>query len=232
MKNIFSLIVMAHLMISTILAQNVELNESVPKTKMRPSDHIVVSLFTDAWSGLPDNMDTYFINRGIAFDYLQELPLGKSNFSIAAGLGLSSHNLYSDNIYEWNIENNNYYFVPIQTDADYKNNKLSLNYINVPVEFRFRTRNLPKTFRIHAGIKGGYLINAHTKYFGDNEQGREIKTKEKSLENIESFLLGLNGRIGYGRINVSAFMSLTEIFKDNNAQDAEFISLGLSVILF
>lgn len=232
MKNTFSLIVIGLVIISTVSAQDVAFNDEVPRTKMRPADHIVVSLFTDVWSGLPDNMDTYLINRGIAFDYLQELPLGTSNFSIAAGLGLSSHNLYSNHTYEWNGENNNFDFIPISSDTDYNNNKISLNYINIPVELRFRTRNLPKTFRIHAGVKGGYLINAHTKYFGDNAQGREIKIKQKSLDNIEPFLLGLNGRIGYGRVNVSAFMSLTQLFRENNAQDAEFLSLGLTVILF
>jgi hypothetical protein len=232
MKNTFSLMVIGLVFISTISAQDGTFDDQVPRTKMRPADHIVVSLFTDVWSGLPENMDTYIINRGIAFDYLQELPLGTSNFSIAAGLGLSSHNLYSNHTYEWNEENNAFNFTPIFDETDYNNNKISLNYINIPLEFRFRTRNLPKTFRIHAGIKGGYLINAHTKYYGDNAQGREIKIKQKSLDNIEPFLLGLNGRIGYGRVNISAFMSLTPLFRENNAEDAELISLGLTAILF
>jgi len=229
MKNNFSFIVIWFLLISLVSAQDVSVNETVPRTKMRPADHIIISMFTDVWSGLPQNMETNIVNRGIAFDYVQELPLGTSNFSIAAGLGFSSHNLYSNHTYSWDGENYNFN----EIEQDYKNNKVSLNYVNIPVEFRFRTRNLPKTFRIHAGIKGGYLISAHTKYFGENDQqGREIKIKEKSLENIEPFLLGFNGRIGYGRVNLSTFISLTDLFVDNNAQGAEFISLGLTVIVF
>lgn len=200
-------------------------------TKMGPKDRLIISLFTDGWSNLPENMETNTINRGISIDYIQEFPISTSNFSVAAGLGFTSHNLYSDNLYI--SDGDNFNFSPISDGIDYNNNKLSLNYLNVPVEFRYRTRNTPRTFRIHAGIKGGLLINGHTKYVGEAVSGaRDIKQKEGKLDNIENFLLGFHGRIGYGRVNLNTFISLTDIFTDNNAADAEFMSLGISFIIF
>ncbi len=209
---------------------------SQEETKMRASDRFIFSIFTDVWSNLPDGMETNTINRGVSLDYIQEFPISTSNFSIAAGLGFSSHNLYSDNWYMHDFENDNHSFTPIgdaEFEFEYDKNKISLNYINIPVEFRYRTRNTPRTFRIHAGIKGGLLVNAHTKYVGEDvPNGRDTKFKEGKLDNIETFLLGFHGRIGYGRVNLNTFISLNNIFSDNNAADAEFMSLGLSFIIF
>lgn len=202
-----------------------------PITKMAAKDRLIIGLFTDLWSDLPANMDPQSINRGITIDYIQEFPISTSNFSVAAGFGFSSHNLYSDNLYLW--DDGNYHFEEIPEDQEYDNNKLSLNYLNIPLEIRYRTRNTPRTFRIHAGLKAGWLASGHTKYTGEIEPDeREIKVKEKSLDNIEPFLIGVYGRIGYGRVNLNAYMSMTEIFKDNNAEGANFMSVGLSFILF
>lgn len=198
---------------------------SQENTRMRPKDRLIVGLFTDIWSNLPDEMETKTINRGITIDYLQDFPISTSNFSFAAGLGFTSHNLYSDHGYSFD-------FNPINSELEYKN-KLSLNYLNIPVELRFRTRNTPHTFRIHAGVKAGLLIDAHTKYVGEvTPDGRETKFKEGKLNNIENFLVGVHGRIGYGRVNLNTFINLTSIFEENNATDAGVFSVGLSFIIF
>ncbi len=205
-----------------------------PITKMAAKDRLIIGMFTDLWSDLPADMDPQAINRGISIDYIQEFPISTSNFSVAAGFGFSSHNLYSDNLFVWDDDDDgNYHFEKIPEDQEYDNNKLSLNYLNIPLEIRYRTRNTPRTFRIHAGVKGGWLVSGHTKYKGETEPDeREIKVKEKSLDNINPFLIGVYGRIGYGRVNLNAYMSMTDIFTDNNAEGANFMSVGLSFILF
>ncbi len=201
------------------------------RTPMRPKDRLIINLFSDIWSDLPQAMDTRTINRGIGIDYIQEFPLGTSNFSFAAGLGFASHNLYSNHWYEW-VENR-HLFLEIPDNLDYSNNKISLNYINVPVEFRYRTRNIARTFRIHAGVKAGLLVNAHSKYVGELQpNGRDFKLKEGNLENVESFMLGFHGRIGLGRVNLNTFIALTDIFEGNNAAEASFMSVGLTFIVF
>ncbi len=201
--------------------------------RLRPSERFLLELFTDIWQDEPENMDMNTINRGVGIYFLQDFVLGTSNFSFATGLGFASHNLYSDHYYLFDPETETYNFEAIQ--ADYDKNKLSLNYIDVPVEIRFRTRTLPHTFRLHAGIKGGYMIQAHTKYEGGDEifqHGNDIKFKEHNLDQIERFRFGITGRIGYGRVTLNAFMPLTDVFYDNNAEDMRPISVGLTFILF
>ncbi len=204
-------------------------SQEIPR--MRPKDRLIVGLFTDVWSNLPDNMETKAINRGVTINYLQDFPISTTNFSFAVGLGFTSHNLYGDYFYERTQGRHD--FVSNAMDLDYDKNKISLNYLNIPLELRFRTRNTPQTFRIHAGVKAGLLVNAHTKYVGEVLPGdRETKLKEGKLDNIESFMFGFHSRIGYGRVNLNTFINLTDIFEGNNAQDASLVSVGLSFIIF
>ncbi len=204
------------------------ISQEIPR--MRPKDRLIVGLFTDVWSNLPADMETKTINRGVTIDYLQDFPISTSNFSFAVGLGFTSHNIYSDNFYA--RTSGRHEFMPI-SGLDYDKNKLSLNYLNVPVELRFRTRNTPQTIRIHAGVKAGLLIDAHTKYIGEDAPGgRDTKIKEGKLDNIERFMFGFHGRLGYGRFNLNTFINLTDIFEGNNAQDASLVSVGLSFIIF
>ncbi len=199
--------------------------------RMRPSERFLLDLFTDVWQNEPANMDMNTINRGVGIYILHDFVLGTSNFSVATGLGFASHNLYSDHYYIYDPDTDTYNFEPIE--ADYDKNKISLNYLDVPVELRFRTRTLPHTFRIHAGIKGGYLINAHTKFVGEDEVfGHDIKFKEHRLEQIEKFRFGITGRIGYGRVTLNAYMPLTDVFSGNNAEEMNPFSVGLTFILF
>ncbi len=187
--------------------------------RMHPTDRFMVTLFTDVWQDTPDGMDLKTIQRGVSIEAMQDMPLGRSNFSVAAGLGFTSHNLYSDHRYLYNLQEDIHDFYPIQ--LDYDKNKISLNYIDVPVQFRFRSRDLERTFRLYAGVRAGYLVNAHTKYEGKAyfaEPGgiqfspeaphdmyavpRTTKIKEHKLENINDFRIGLTAMVGYGRINV------------------------------
>ncbi len=215
--------------------------------RMHPNDRFMVTVFTDVWQNTPDEMDLKAFQRGVSIEALQDRPIGRSNFSLAAGLGFTSHNLYTDHLYRYNAQEDTHDFYPIQ--PDYDNNKLSLNYIDLPVQLRFRSRDLDNTFRLYAGIKAGYLVNAHTKYEGkayfsepggihfapEDTEGlveRTTKVKEHKLENLNDFRIGLTAMVGYSRFNIHFSYPLTDIFEGNNAEEMHPISVGLTFILF
>ncbi len=215
--------------------------------RMFPTDRFIITPFIDVWQDVPGGMDLKTLQRGINISALQDMPLGRTNFSVAAGLGFTGHNLYSDNRYLYNPAHDRFDFHPIAPGHDYDKNKISLNYLGVPVQIRYRSRELPSTLRFYAGMKAALLINAHTKYtgkqffpvqHGDNAGNemdvteRTVKIKEHKLENINKFGLGLTATIGYGMFNIFAFYPLTDVFEDNNASDMRPVSLGISLILF
>ncbi|MFO7978622.1 MAG: outer membrane beta-barrel protein [Bacteroidales bacterium] len=208
-----------------------------PVTGMLPADRLMVDIFTDVWQNTPDGMSTNTINRGITISMMKDFPLGSSSFSFAAGAGFTGHNLYSDHYYTYDDTDGRYFdFVPIdETEGEIKKNKLSLNYLNVPLEIRFRTGTAPRTMRVTAGLRAGVLVNAHTKHhfeFEDDDYPEEIEYKLHQLDNIEAFRLGVTARVGYGRFNINAYMPLTNIFEGNTVEDMNFFSVGLTLSLY
>ncbi len=207
------------------------------RIKMRLQDRLIFDIFIDIWQNSPEEMDLKFFNRGINVALLQDFPIGYSNFAIAAGLSFSGHNMYSDHWYRYSHEDDNFDFEKIYDDLDYRNNKININYIDIPLEFRYRTRpsrEIPHPFRITIGAKFGYMIQAKTKYSGDwyssadNGEMREVKFKEINVGNIESWRYGIMCRIGYGFVNLTAYYPLSEIFEGNTVEDMIPVSLGIS----
>jgi hypothetical protein len=228
LKTIITSILILALSFNSFSQEESEINE---RLKMKASDRLIVDLFTDAWTGLPDEMGTLLINRGIGIHVLQDFPIGTLPVSVAGGVGFSSHNLYSDHRYTYNT--GNYDFIAIPEGQDYVNNKLSLNYIDIPVELRIRFSAGSKKVRLHAGVKGGLLMSSTAKYRGDlASDDREVKMKEKMLDNIEPFLLTAHARLGYGRVAFFGQMVLNDLFTGNNAEGATFMSFGITYIVF
>jgi len=212
------------------------------------TDRLMIDLFTDFWSNVPSSMDVYTINRGVNISMMQDFRLWRSSFSVATGLGIASHNLYSDHFYKFTPihesstwpQPGQFDFNPIyDTYGELKKNKLNLNYLNLPFEFRYRNNNLSHTLRVYAGLRLGFLINAHTKTHLKNANGvfgagtqTEWKYKEHKLGNLEKFQFGVTGRIGYGRLNLFAYMPLTNVFEGNNSTEMKPFSIGLTFIVY
>lgn len=212
------------------------------------SDRLIIDLFTDIWSNTPVDMEMNTINRGVNISMMQDFRLGSSSISVATGLGFASHNLYSDHFFEfvtmyWSStfpQPGTFDFYKIDDSyGEVKKNKISLNYLNIPLELRYRNNSLPHTFRITAGVRAGYLVNAHTKTHIVNDDGvfgagfqKEWKYKEHKLGNIEKFQFGVTGRIGYGRVNLNAYLPLTNVFKGNSVTDMKPFSVGLTFIVY
>lgn len=197
--------------------------------RMRPTDRLMVGVFTDYWRNVPGSVDPAAINRGIDLFLLQDMPLGTSRFSVAGGLAFFSHNLYTDHRYE--KINGTFDFVPIR--QEYKNNKLNLNYLGIPVELRFRGRDGDRGLRLYLGFSAAVLIQAHTKYRGLDPAGTgEIKVKENQPDQIRPFMMHAHFRIGIGKWSAYARVPLSEVFQGNSATGMTPVSLGLGLSIY
>lgn len=231
----FLFIILAFFIVKSSLA----FNEEDTRVRMRSQDLLVFDFFIDFWDNVPDDMGLNFFNRGFNYAYMHDIPIGFSRFAVAPGLGFTSHNMYSDNWYKYS--DGKYNFEPIYDDFYYDKNKININYINIPVELRYRimpSEKMKNTFRMAIGARLGYMIQAHTKYEGDyyvnneSEDIRDVKFKEHNLNNIEDWQYGIMGRIGYGdSINLMVYYPLNDIFKENKSEDFNLISFGVSFVL-
>jgi hypothetical protein len=190
-------------------------------------DRFVLDINLDNWDKAPAKVDVKgFRSRGVNLMFLDERPFGKGHVAFAWGLGFSSQNFHTNAFYQESATIDSSYFIPIPDSVDYDVNKLSLNYIDLPLELRFRTNANAKgkRLKLSAGFKIGVLINAHTK-FDDGS----VKRKEHHLTNIPDWHYGLTARLGFGNIGVSCFYSLTKLFNDGEGMEITPYSIGLSI---
>ena len=206
-----------------------------PETKIFSDDNLIVDINYDSWLNTPANVTLKPYSSGINVSYLYNLIGEHSNICLAAGAEVSSQNFFIDATPELNAGFVN--FINIPDSINYKKNKLSTTYIEIPFEIRFRTNKSNrkgKSFKIFAGFKVGYLVNNHIKYKGDSfdGSGKEIKIKQYNIDNIQKYRYGITARIGYGKFNITGFYPLTQLFEKDKGPDIIPISIGLSVFLF
>lgn len=188
-------------------------------------DRFVVTFNIDQWMDVPDSIQirpfSLGFNSYIMFDYT----FGESSFSWALGYGLSSHNVHHNGFFKENEEEGNRQLSAFPEDYSFKKNKHSANYLEIPVELRFRTKGIKK-FKLYAGGKIGYLVNFHSKIIDD--QG---KRKEYTLDYVNRLRYGVTGSIGYNSFAISAFYSLTPLLKDQDNGSLIPFSLGITYFL-
>lgn len=234
----------------SLSAQDKEDLKKATYGKLKQADRFVVDVFTDMWmlkGAAKDSIDPKQINRGANVGIMHEIPFGASNFSFAVGLSVGCHNLYSDATPMKNYTHDSlgakiydrttvFKKIPqFSTDGkqeiNFKNNKFTVIYADIPLEFRFRLKN--NAFKFYLGGKFGVMMGNHTKYNGDNYNEAyptpTIKEKEYKIANVNSVRYGLTVRTGWKWIQVYGYYSLSNLFKKDKGPDMYPISVGLTI---
>ncbi|OIP04441.1 MAG: hypothetical protein AUJ97_02720 [Bacteroidetes bacterium CG2_30_32_10] len=155
------------------------------------------------------------------------------NIGITTGLGISWDNyrfakditLRSDSSVIWANENN----------IDFKKNKLTSCFLNVPLIFEFQTHRFDKEGEMnknfHIGVGGtiGYRIGSHTKQVYEIN-GKTYKPKVYDQFHLSPFRYGLTARVGWGFINLFANYSLSTLFEKNEGPEMYPLMVGVSIV--
>lgn len=158
-------------------------------------------------------------NAYIMYDY----QLGKSPISFAWGYGFSSFNVHLNGSFEEDSLSDGFVrFQEFPENYSWKKNKLSVNFLEIPIEFRLRTRS-ERIFKLSAGGKFGYAVNIHTKTIDDDG-----KRKFYQVPELNRFRYGLTARIGIGRFSAYGFYSLSPFLKENRGVELTPIAVGLT----
>jgi len=212
----------------SVVAQQKDKQEPKDTYVIRKSDRLFVELMLNNWLEVPDGIEVRTYSLGFDASFLWDIRFGTSNFSFAPGIGFSSHNVHHNGQFS-KIDSAGARFTDLQpfpSSYSYKKNKLSMNYIELPLELRFRTNGYTP-FRLTAGIKIGVLVDAHTKTKDDDGTH-----KFKPLPNTLPYRYGVFGRIGYSWFSIVAFYSLTNVFEDGNGVELTPVSVGISITPF
>lgn len=192
---------------------------------------LLVDLNWDRLMGLQDPVKQKWYGRGVAVSLMYDYPLNKNgNVSVAFGAGFGSHNYYTNALVTKIDSLNVSYFKDIP-DTVKTGGKISANFVDIPLELRFRTNENSKGYRwkLAVGAKVGYQLDVHEKVF--DAEGKKFKTYY--YPHTALFRYGPVVRVGYGSIMLTGFYSVSTFFQDGfGLNDLNGLSLGVTITPF
>lgn len=202
------------------------------------SDRFIFSVHWDGWLGAPDSLKVGAFSRGIGLHFYYDIPFNKdlatnkAQFSFAPGIGYTVSN-YANKAQFSSDSAGITSVTPFDASIDPKRNKLVLNYLEVPLEFRFRSKANDKGNRFKAalGFKGSYLFANHITYVGPESAANldeEIKYKIYRIKSLNTLQYGPTIRLGYANLNLEAYYGLAPIFEDGFGPSGSPIVIGIS----
>jgi len=235
MKKIFGLLTLALSFSSIVFAQDTK-TETPKSNIVKPSrDFVMFQLTYDNWAKTPDYINIGGVGRGFNMYLAYDFPIAKSNFSFAAGIGVSTSNIYFKNqIPVLNASSDTMIFRSLDSleiaGKDYKKAKLSYTYLEAPFELRFfgNKENRNRGFKMAVGMKVGLLIGAHSKV-RQSLAGPVITEKVNSTRYLESWRFTPNARIGWGNFSLYGSYSLGSLFKAGAGPAVYPYSIGICI---
>jgi hypothetical protein len=219
---------------SSAFAQSDSTKVAPSNSKMGKKPHLDMLLVDLNWErliGMNNSVNQKWFGRGIAVNLMYDYPLrrdGKVSFAI--GGGFTSHNYYTDALVQKSGGTQKVKFTK-QPSSVKDGGKISLNYVDVPLELRFRTAedNREHRWKLGVGAKVGYLLNIHEKTINGN--GR--KSKLYYYPHAAKFRYGPTLRVGYGAVLLTGFYSFSTFFQEGKSVNAiNAFSLGLTISPF
>jgi len=205
----------------------------------RPGDHLMLQFSTDKWTGMPDSIDSHQsgFSKGFNGYIMLNKPFRSSpKFSIGLGIGIGSSNI---SFKKMNVDIKSTAaklpFTALDSTNHFKKYKVSLSYLEVPLEFRFTSDPLHfnKTLKFAIGGKVGTLINAHTK--GKTLQNKNNSVlnnyiqKENSKKFFNSTRLMATARVGYGIFSIFGAYQLNNVLKDVAGPPMKLRQIGITI---
>ncbi len=206
----------------------------------RPSDHILVQLTSDHWTGVPDSISSHMggLPRGLGISFMFDKPFKTDpHWSIAFGVGINGSSMFFNKM-SVDIEAlsaSKLPFTNLDSADHFKKYKLVTAFLEVPVELRytFSPQKENKSWKAALGIKVGTLLNAHTK--GKTLQDKNGNTLNSYTEKIskKSFFnsnrVVATARVGIGHFTLVGNYTISSLLKDGTGPDIHPYQIGLCI---
>ena len=230
-------IAIAFITVSAATAQN---HKKDPGDALsRAGDHIMLQVSSDQWMGAPDSIHSHIksLSRGGNIYVMMDKPFkGTPQVSAAFGVGISTSSMYFKNMgIELRSLTTALPFVNLDTTSHFKKYKLSMAFLEIPVELRytFNPAMENKSIKLALGVKAGVLLNAHTKGKSPVDKNGNATNSYVEKENSKRFVnttrISATARIGYGHFSLFGSYQINSIFKTGTAADIKLLQVGLTL---
>ena len=177
----------------------------------------------------------FWKSKGVGIYYLYDMPIGESKFSFhpGVGVGFESYAFSQDVTVDYPIGSDTAGIVPLDAEVyeAVDKSKLITHYVDVPLEFRFYTKENQRGFMVALGAKVGYLFSSYTKIKYEND-GRSFTDKSRQDLNLNRLRYGASARLGFRGFNLHGQYMLSDLFKSDGGPEATNFKVGLSIALF
>ncbi|MDB5200044.1 MAG: PorT family protein [Chitinophagaceae bacterium] len=231
------------LSITILLFGNIQAQQEKVSRKIdissRPGDHLMIQLSSDHLTGMPDSINSHQsgFSKGFNAYLMFDKPFKSSpKYSIGIGIGVGTSNIVFKKM---NVDIKSLAtklpFTAVDSSNHFKKYKLSLSYLEIPLEFRFSSDplNANKSWKMAIGLKAGTVINAHTK-------GKDLQNKNNTLinsyiekENSKKYFNGTRfmgtARIGYGIFSLFGAYQLNNVLKDVAGPPMKLYQVGITL---
>lgn len=164
------------------------------------------------------------VSPSIDLGIIRDVPLNTTcTQAIGLGVGFRYQNLRNNLIFE---EQNN----QITINNDYTTNRLRSWYLEVPIEYRWRTSTPTsyKFWRVYTGLKYSYALSNH--YYHNGSFGNYDQSVQSSINRhqIQTYL-----SVGYNAWNFRFGLQLTPFLNQNNTNNIQkFYPIDLGIIFY
>ena len=202
-------------------------------TKKKPAaakDRILIGAGFANWLNAPTGVNVKFAgSRSFDAAVMYDMPLGTSPISLALGLGFSAQNISSNAQFKDTLGVTSLVPYADSVYSDIKRNKVSMSYLTVPFELRFRSKpdKAYRRWNIAAGFKFGLLVQSHSKY-----EDSKVKTKSYPVDNLNLLNYGPTFRFGYGQISLYGYYALSNVFENGKGPWVTPFNFGLVLAPF
>ncbi len=179
----------------------------------------------------PDGFSQNKFSAGLFGGVMRDMPINKSRTqAIAVGLGYGLQN-YNYNLVTSGTKDNPMYHLQDE-EIFYRKNKLSMHFIELPIEYRWRTSTPEshKFWRVYTGLKLSYLLHSRSIYDGEPE-----KVIIKSNPDLNKFRYGVYVASGYNTWNVNIYYGLNPLFKSAaklNGEPIDLVTLNVGLMFY
>ena len=173
----------------------------------------------------PSNVIQNRFSGSLQGGFIRDMPINKKrNRAIGLGLGLAGET-FSQNIFINNTEGNEETtYELITSDISEDINRFVLYSLELPIEYRWRT-STPTDYsfwRIHAGLKLGYIFSFRSTFEDENNN---VSVIVRDVPELNNFQYGLTLSFGYGAFNFHGYYGLNTLFNEDAVINGELVNL-------
>ena len=199
--------------------------------KLRKYDRLIVDVVYNDWHGDRDYLASPATSIGFNTSLLFDVVLSKSNtISLGWGVGFSHFNNKSKLQFTRDLENKKTLISDFSVGNKPKRSKFGANYIEIPLEIRFRTKGY-NHFKFMVGGKIGYRLNAFSKETF-RVDGKDYSTKISNFADSNPLRYAATVRVGIRNWAIFGAYYFSPLFTGVGSADLTPISLGVSISLF